>query len=125
MTICAATTAKGNPCTAASLGGSDRCWFHSKERRAERLLASSKGGRSHSNGLDIQAVLSLAEILSGDPAALQALLRGLAVGVVQGKVERATLTGCTYAVGQMAKLWEAVELEDRLRRIEEKLGIGT
>ena len=112
---CAAHTSSGKPCKMRPLRGSTLCWNHSPESAEGRAAARSKGGR---NGRRRIASPLAGHLRIASPTDLVALIE-LAINdtlALDNSVSR------NKALAQLAvaslRVWEAVEVEARLRALE-------
>jgi len=114
---CKATTRSGEPCKAYALEGSEFCFWHDPERKAERHAARAKGGQARHgrtvkppNGRDPVTVESAADVLPILERAINDVL------ALENSISRARAIG--YLAGQVVKAFEVTELEQRVEALE-------
>ena len=118
---CQATNARGEPCGAYAVKGSAFCFWHSPERALDRKEASAAGGRSrHGRALSTVAGEPVHLSSLGDVVSLleQAVSDALCL---ENSIQRARCLG--YLAGIAARALEASDLEQRIVRLEEQLGV--
>ena len=120
--LCAARNARGEPCGAYAVKGSSFCFWHSPERASDRKEAAAAGGRGGRRR-------ALSSVARAGPVQLASLadvvaLVEQAVGDVlslENSIARARCLG--YLAGIAARALEAGDLEQRIVRLEEQLGV--
>mgnify|MGYP001209082720 CR=1 FL=1 len=121
--LCKATRKDGQACCAYSLLDSDFCFAHDPTKAAARKAARSAGGRARhgrtlkttstgDQGVRLGSVADVVELLEGAVADLLAL---------ENSVARARAVG--YLAGIAVRALEIAELEDRIGRLEDKVGV--
>ena len=113
MGRCAGIKRDGGRCAVVVGAGKDHCYAHDPDRSDERKRHAQRGGRTKGGG---------------ELAALKRQLRDLAVGVLEGNVDRAAaavvnqiLNTTIRAIEQERKNLETGELAERLEAMEEVL----
>ena len=121
--LCKATNARGQPCASYAVEGSAFCFWHCPELAEERKQARSAGGRARHgrSGVlqDGSGVLVPLKSMSDVVNLLEQTVRDLLT--LENSISRARAVG--YLAGVAVKALEVSELEDRIARLEEKLGV--
>jgi len=122
-TLCRATTKGGQPCSCYALAGSAFCFWHAPEAAEARKLARVKGGRARQgrsgvlpDGSGVPVTLkSLADVVLLLERATNDVL------ALENSISRARAVGylCSVAV----KALEVGDLEERIVRLEEHVGV--
>jgi len=123
-TLCQATTKGGQPCSCYALAGSEFCFWHAPEAAEARKLARVKGGQARQgrsgvlrDGRGVSLPLkSMADVVQLLEKAVGDVL------VLENSISRARAVGylCSVAV----KALEVSDLEERITRLEERLGVS-
>lgn len=122
-TLCAATRRDGGACCAYALHGSAYCFAHDPSKAGERFAARSAGGRAR-HGRTLGAVAGGGQGVTlgsvGDVVALLEVTVRDVLGL-ENSVSRARAIG--FLAGIALRGLEAGELEDRIGRLEDKIGL--
>ena len=117
---CTATTKAGKPCSAQARPGKRVCLWHDAEAAEERRQNAAKGGQARSSlsrlkrGMPME-LLSISDV----QAVLGAVLRDL----LDGKLDPPVANSAAGVARAFAALATAGDLEERLRKLEEKAGL--
>ena len=95
-----------------------RCFTHSDHNKEKRLVAIQRGGRAPKKPLyipqelkDIRSLQDLAEVLNITWQEVR-----------KGEIPPSISQAITSISGQFIKLYEVLSLEDRLRKLEDRVG---
>jgi hypothetical protein len=113
---CHAPRRDGTPCRAAALDG-DYCFAHSPARADQRAQARRQGGLNRANAVRLRAL-----VLPRLIPIFDALERAIEE-VHSGAVEPARVTAMATTVRALVAVLTAGELEERVRRVEEKTAV--
>jgi len=119
---CKATTRGGRPCQAFPVAGSDFCFWHDPSRAAQRTLARKKGGRAR-HGRRLSTTGEIVKL--GSVADVVALLEGAVGDLLELENSVARARAVATLAGVVVKALEVSELEDRIARLEDKVGTGS
>ena len=120
--LCAARNRRGEPCGAYAVNGSSFCYWHSPDLADKRKASSAKGGlarqgRSVARADDHGRRVQLADV--GDVVSLlESTVRDLLT--LENSVSRARAVA--YVCSVAVRALEVSELEDRIVRLEGRLG---
>lgn len=122
MRACKATNARGEPCGAPALEGSDFCFWHDPAKAKARAAARQKAGRNRRRG---KADPSFAEAMQErDFRTLEDIVGLLEVAIHQ-TLELENSVSRNRALGYLARSWadvyETGELERRLEVLEDEI----
>ena len=120
--LCKATRKDGQACCAYSLLDSEFCFAHDPTRAADRYGARSRGGRAR-HGRSLGAVATGSQgVKLGSVGDVVALLQETVRDVLtlENSIGRARAVG--YLVGIAVRALEVSDLEDRIARLEAKVG---
>lgn len=109
---CAATRKNGLACSATPLPGSRFCFAHDPARAEQRDAARKRGGHNRSNVARLRGLM---------PARLEPvfnLLESALTEVHAGSLAPARATAMASVARALIDVYQAGELEDRVRRIE-------
>ena len=120
MKACKAKNAKGEPCQAPAIDGSEYCFFHAPERAADRQAARVKGAKASprktvvlGNDVDLADAESVRALLAG----MLREVMGTQTGGRMDIVKKARCAG--YLGGILLKAVELSEIEKRITALEE------
>lgn len=121
---CSWVSSAGAACDAEALlnDPQSRCWFHSDVVEESRAEARARGGRHrhrpdpYGGPVDIKIALDSAEGILGT-------LTAVAQAVADGRLDRARANGISFAASTAVATLKAHRYEDRVRKIEERLGL--
>lgn len=119
---CTGTTKAGNPCQSFAMKDSNLCMAHDPDRREDQLKASRAGGLAKANAVRSAkewAQLSRHLTLQDLPG----VLIGAGLASMSGEIEPARVQALSTSVRTAVQIAEAAILEDRIREIEELLGV--
>jgi hypothetical protein len=119
---CAHKKANGEHCRANALTDDRFCFFHSPAKAQERRQARSAGGVSRSQKRAVLPPDTEARRLQG-PTDVCDLLGDTINQVRCGQIDPRIATAVGYLAGTLLRGMEHGHLDDRLTRIEAKLGI--
>lgn len=115
---CLGKTKEGKPCSAKPRPGSTWCPWHDPELASSRLEWSAKGGANRSNRARANKELP-AEPLSN--AEVHAYMSMAFRRTLAGKMEPGVLTALSTGAKVLAELSKAVDLEDQLAEMRQKI----
>ena len=119
---CEALTKSGKRCASYAVDGSRFCYWHCPELAADRKRARSDGGRARhgrkltTSGADLVGLRSVSDVVVVLEGAMRDLL------TLENSVSRAR--ACGYLCGQAVRALEVADLEERLARLEELVGVA-
>lgn len=122
MRQCKATNAKGEPCGAGAMRGSDYCFWHDPTKAKERAEARKKAGHNRARGradpsfadrMQTRQFRTLEDIVALLEIAIQQTLR------LENSVSRNRTLG--YLARSWADVYEVGELEQRVEALEARL----
>lgn len=116
---CTATAKSGKPCTAQPWKGG-LCIWHHPDAADKRRENSRKGGQSRSAINRLKRGLPMEALTVKD---LQGVLGAVIRDLLGGEIDPSVANSAANVARAFASLASVGELEERLRRLEEKAGI--
>ena len=120
---CSHVLDNGERCKMPALKNEPFCFAHSPNRSEERATAKAKGGKNRCKPAVVLAADAPENPLTTAAEATASLGR-LYVYILKGTVDVKIGSGAGYVAGLFLKALDAGELTERLRVIEEHLGIS-
>ena len=117
---CTATTKAGKPCSAQARPGRPFCLWHDPAAEQERRHNAQRGGAARSSIARLKRGLPM-ELLSISD--VQGVLGAVLRDLLDGKLDPPVANSAAGVARAFAALATAGDLEERLRRLEEKAGL--
>ncbi len=118
-TMCEATAASGQPCSAPARPGRRWCIWHDPAAAAERQEMSKKGGAARSNKARAKKSYVNDDLT---PQEISGLLGKALRDVLGGKVEAGPVNAAANIARAIVAVREATEIEKRLTALEAAAG---
>jgi hypothetical protein len=116
--VCADVTPDGTQCRAATLTGSDFCYFHDPSKAAERRESQAQGGRQNRMKTLDPGTPAISIRDSRDVATL---LGDMVDKVRKGQIDPRVANSVGYLCGQMMKALAQGNQDDRIESLEQAL----
>jgi hypothetical protein len=113
--MCKATRADGRPCQGAPLA-SGFCFAHDPQLKEQRQAGNEQGGRHKARTARLQRLV---------PQGIRPVLDRLVTALEEtneGRLDPRTASAMAALAGSIVKVYELVELDQRLERLEQRHG---